>query len=145
MPASPNWRRSKPPMPYQVTFERQARKYLAGLRDLKLLRRLREAPPELATDPRAPGFVKLQGEDELYRVRIGITASSIRFKTPCSWCKSGIAGKFTGRRCRAVAEFLRSLTSLSERLALAVGFRRLHRPALRCDCLRHNCSFLLSD
>ena len=55
-------------MPYQVTFERQARKYLAGLRDLKLLRRLREAPPELATDPRAPGCVKLQGEDELYRV-----------------------------------------------------------------------------
>ena len=58
-------------MPYQVTFERQARKYLADLRDARLLRRLREALAELAADPRAPGSVKLQGESELYRVRVG--------------------------------------------------------------------------
>ena len=71
MPSSPNWKRSNPPMPYQVTFERQARKYLANLRDARLLRRLRDALAELAADPRASGSVKLQGEGELYRVRVG--------------------------------------------------------------------------
>lgn len=58
-------------MPYQVTFERQAQKYLTGLRDARLLRRLRETLAELATDPRPQGSVKLQGGDELYRVRVG--------------------------------------------------------------------------
>lgn len=58
-------------MAYQVTFERQARKYLASLRDARLLRRLREAVDALAAEPRPPGSVKLQGEGELYRVRAG--------------------------------------------------------------------------
>ena len=46
-------------------------KYLTGLCDAWLMRRLREALDGLAVDPRPPGCVKLQGESELYRVRVG--------------------------------------------------------------------------
>ena len=58
-------------MPCTVTFERQARRHLVALRDAALLRRFRETLAALAENPRPPGCVKLQGESELYRVRVG--------------------------------------------------------------------------
>ena len=58
-------------MPYQVTVERRAAKFLRTLTDKRLALRLREAIDGLAENPRAPGSVKLQGDGELYRVRVG--------------------------------------------------------------------------
>ena len=58
-------------MPYTVSIKPKAEKYLAGLRDQRLYRRLRDAVASLATNPRSPGGIKLQGGDELYRLRVG--------------------------------------------------------------------------
>ena len=58
-------------MPYTVSIKPRAEKYLAAIRDVRLAFRLREAIDALAENPRAPGNVKLQGESELYRVRVG--------------------------------------------------------------------------
>ena len=58
-------------MPYTVTVERKAAKFLRDLTDKRLSLRLREAIDALAENPRVPGNVKLQGEGELYRVRVG--------------------------------------------------------------------------
>jgi mRNA interferase RelE/StbE len=58
-------------MPYTVSIKPKAEKYLAGLRDARLYVRLREAIYRLAEDQHPPGSVKLQGESELYRVRVG--------------------------------------------------------------------------
>ena len=58
-------------MPYTVSLKPQAEKFLAGLRDARLYRRLRESIDGLADNPRPPGCVKLQGGSELYRVRVG--------------------------------------------------------------------------
>ena len=58
-------------MPYTVSIKPKAEKYLAGLRDARLYVRLREAIYCLAEDQHPPGSVKLQGEGELYRVRVG--------------------------------------------------------------------------
>jgi mRNA interferase RelE/StbE len=58
-------------MAYTVSIKPKAEKYLAGIRDRRLYQRLREAIGELASNPRPPGCVKLQGGDELYRVRAG--------------------------------------------------------------------------
>ena len=58
-------------MPYTVSIKPRAEKYLAAIRDVRLSLRLREAIDALAENPRAPGNVKLQGEGELYRVRVG--------------------------------------------------------------------------
>jgi mRNA interferase RelE/StbE len=58
-------------MPYTVSIKPKAEKYLAGIGDARLYKRLREAIGGLASDPRAPGSLKMQGADELYRVRIG--------------------------------------------------------------------------
>ena len=58
-------------MPYTVSVKPKAEKYLAGIRDARLYARLREAIDGLAEDPHPPGSVKLQGEGELYRVRVG--------------------------------------------------------------------------
>ena len=58
-------------MPYTVSIKPKAEKYLAALRDARLYQRMREAISALAANPRPPGCVKLQGESELYRVRIG--------------------------------------------------------------------------
>ena len=58
-------------MPYTVSIKPRAEKYLAAIRDVRLSLRLREAIDALAENPRAPGNVKLQGESELYRVRVG--------------------------------------------------------------------------
>ncbi len=46
-------------------------KFLERLRDESLKRRLTQALRLLESDPRPPGCLKLQGEDELYRVRVG--------------------------------------------------------------------------
>ena len=58
-------------MPYTVAIKPRAEKYLAAIRDVRLAHRLREAIDERAESLRAPGSVKLQGEGELYRVRVG--------------------------------------------------------------------------
>ncbi len=58
-------------MPYTVSIKPRAEKYLAGVRDRRLYRRLRDAIDGLASDARPPGCVKLQGGEELYRVRVG--------------------------------------------------------------------------
>ena len=58
-------------MPYTVSVKPKAEKYLAGIRDARLYVRLREAIYGLAEDQHPPGSVKLQGEGELYRVRVG--------------------------------------------------------------------------
>jgi len=58
-------------MPYTVSIKPKAEKYLAGIHDRRLYRRLRDAIGGLASNPRSPGSIKLQGEDELYRLRVG--------------------------------------------------------------------------
>ena len=58
-------------MSYTVTVERRAEKFLRALTDKRLYARLREAIDGLAEDQHPPGSVKLQGEGELYRVRVG--------------------------------------------------------------------------
>ena len=58
-------------MPYTVTVERKAANFLRDLTDKRLALRLREAIDALAENPRAPGSVKLPGEGELYRARVG--------------------------------------------------------------------------
>jgi mRNA interferase RelE/StbE len=58
-------------MAYTVSIKPKVEKYLAGIRDRRLYGRLRDAISELGGNPRPPGCVKLQGADELYRVRVG--------------------------------------------------------------------------
>jgi mRNA interferase RelE/StbE len=58
-------------MPYTASIKPKAEKYLDGLRDARLYQRLRESIEGLAENPRPPGCVKLQGGDELFRVRVG--------------------------------------------------------------------------
>lgn len=58
-------------MPYTVSIKPKALKYLAGILDAGLYQRLREAIDSLAGNPRPPGCLKMQGEDGLYRVRVG--------------------------------------------------------------------------
>ena len=58
-------------MPYTVSIKPKAEKYLAGIRDRRLYRRLRDAIAGLANNPRSPGSIKLHGKDEFYRLRVG--------------------------------------------------------------------------
>jgi mRNA interferase RelE/StbE len=58
-------------MPYTVTIKPKAEKFLAGLRDVQLYRRLRQAVDDLALTPRPSGCLKMQGGEELYRIRVG--------------------------------------------------------------------------
>ncbi len=58
-------------MSYIIEISRPAEKFLRGLTDKKLYLRLREALDALEENPRPPQCTKLQGEDELYRVRVG--------------------------------------------------------------------------
>ncbi len=58
-------------MSYTVKVSRPAEKFLRGLTDKKLYQRLRETIDVLKENPRPVDCTKLQGEDELYRVRVG--------------------------------------------------------------------------
>lgn len=58
-------------MSYTVEVSRPAEKFLRALTDKRLYLRLREALNALETDPRPANGIKLQGENELYRVRVG--------------------------------------------------------------------------
>ena len=58
-------------MPYKVEVGRKVRKFLVSLSDKRLRDRLRDAIGGLADNPRPPGCLKMQGEDALYRVRVG--------------------------------------------------------------------------
>jgi len=58
-------------MPYTVSLKPRAEKYLAGIRDVRLFCRLRDAIDALADNPHPAGSLKLQGADDLYRIRIG--------------------------------------------------------------------------
>jgi mRNA interferase RelE/StbE len=58
-------------MSYTVRVSRQAEKFLRALTDKRLYLRLREAIDLLEKSPRPNSCVKLQGEAELYRVRVG--------------------------------------------------------------------------
>jgi mRNA interferase RelE/StbE len=58
-------------MSYTVKVSRPAEKFLRALTDKKLYLRLREALDALEENPRPVNSVKLQGEEELYRVRVG--------------------------------------------------------------------------
>ena len=54
-----------------MRFAVPRKSFLRGLTDKKLYQRLREALNALEANPRPVNCVKLQGQDELYRVRVG--------------------------------------------------------------------------
>ena len=54
-----------------VLLSRRAEKFLAGLRDASLYRRLRAVIDRLEENARPSGCVKLAGEPDLYRIRVG--------------------------------------------------------------------------
>jgi mRNA interferase RelE/StbE len=58
-------------MPNSVFLSRQAEKFLSNLRDAALYGRLRNAIDILTENARPPGCVKLAGEPDLYRIRVG--------------------------------------------------------------------------
>ena len=58
-------------MSYQVKVAPAPQKFLARLRDESLKRRLVNALRALEENPHPLGSAKLQGESELYRVRVG--------------------------------------------------------------------------
>ncbi|MEO7913392.1 MAG: type II toxin-antitoxin system RelE/ParE family toxin [Roseiflexaceae bacterium] len=55
---------------YAITFARSARKELEAL-DTATIRRIFPKIEALANDPRPRGCLKLQGEDHLWRIRVG--------------------------------------------------------------------------
>ena len=57
-------------MTYTVSFKQSARKALGKL-PRKMQIRLVEAADALANDPRPQGVKKLQGDDNLWRIRVG--------------------------------------------------------------------------
>ena len=57
-------------MSYQVEFTRPADKQLKAL-SINIQERLRPKIASLAQEPRPIGSVKLQGNDDLYRIRVG--------------------------------------------------------------------------
>jgi mRNA interferase RelE/StbE len=54
-----------------VSLSRRAEKFLAGLTDTALYSRLRTAIDGLQENPRPFGCLKLAGEPDLYRIRVG--------------------------------------------------------------------------
>lgn len=58
-------------MAYTISVDRLAAKFIRSLSDAVLMRRIRSAIDLLAENPRHAGAVKLPGEDNLYRVRVG--------------------------------------------------------------------------
>lgn len=58
-------------MPNSVSLSRRAEKFLAGLTDPALYGRLRTAIDGLEKNARPFGCLKLAGEPDLYRIRVG--------------------------------------------------------------------------
>lgn len=59
------------PQRYRVELNEQARRELAALpKDAQA--RIRAKVQALADDPRPPGSKKMEGEDNLYRIRVGV-------------------------------------------------------------------------
>jgi mRNA interferase RelE/StbE len=58
-------------MPNSVFLSRQAEKFLSNLRDAALYGWLRNTIDGLTENAHPPGFVKLTGEPDLYRIRVG--------------------------------------------------------------------------
>jgi mRNA interferase RelE/StbE len=56
--------------PWRIQLSRQVERTLRRLHN-PLLARLRAAIRALAQNPRPPGCIKLTGEDNLYRIRVG--------------------------------------------------------------------------
>ena len=54
-----------------VLLSRRAEKFLAGLREAALYSRLRAAIDDLQENARPSGCVKLAGQPDLYRIRVG--------------------------------------------------------------------------
>lgn len=55
---------------YSVVFARSARRELEQL-EIAMARRIISRTEALASTPRPPGCVKLQGADDLWRIRVG--------------------------------------------------------------------------
>ena len=58
-------------MPYEVRLAPQVARVLRKTRDRDLVQRLVSAIGELATTPRPAGCRKLEGQDDLWRIRVG--------------------------------------------------------------------------
>lgn len=58
-------------MTYRVVLSRGAEKELRRLRDRATRQRLLASIEKLADDPCPPGAVKLQGHQEIWRIRVG--------------------------------------------------------------------------
>lgn len=58
-------------MRYTVSVLKRAEKFLRGINDARLYRRIRDAIDLLETDQRPPGSKKLVGSADLYRLRVG--------------------------------------------------------------------------
>jgi mRNA interferase RelE/StbE len=61
---------SAPSRRYEVAFSTTAARQLRKL-PAAVSERIVRAADRLAIDPRPPGLVKLEGADELYRIRVG--------------------------------------------------------------------------
>jgi len=61
-------------MPYTVEVHKWAEKFLRSLNDAARYRRIRDVVDSLPEDPRAPGTLKLAGNQDIFRLRIAITA-----------------------------------------------------------------------
>jgi len=55
---------------YQVVIERRASKELGNL-PVSAYQSIRKAIDAIAINPRIRGYIKLEGDDELYRYRVG--------------------------------------------------------------------------
>ncbi len=58
-------------MRYSIELAKEPKKFLDALRDGKLTGRFGRAIESLAENPRPPGCLKMQGNEELYRIRVG--------------------------------------------------------------------------
>ena len=58
-------------MPYEVRLAPQVARVLRKTRDRDLVQRLVSAIGELAATPRPAGCRKLEGQDDLWRIRVG--------------------------------------------------------------------------
>ena len=56
---------------YRLDYEPKARKQLRAIRDRRLLVALEREIAALAVDPRPPGCLKLVGQKDHWRVRVG--------------------------------------------------------------------------